>query len=290
MGNYCPVECFSLMSDRHQILHRSHSRKFDTIFRCPIARMLAACSFLYTVVDRKVIYLPWSRHKLQKCILIQGGSSGVSKPICRLTEEWHSLFSPPHMPLLLLPQPTMLPPENASKGQNHQIHPQNHHPLPPRNVNLAFPSLPILADLKELLRIVGDDAVEAFADAPPHHIFFVHGPCEDGSSLGFRIAHEALAEEGGDEGFLQHVEGDVGDGEELPGVGYREADVRYRECREVFSAEGEEFGGPAAEDETLVPGLEGVWRDGSDGFGDEAHYGIVIIVELAHMSGSACHE
>lgn len=35
----------------------------------------------------------------------------------------------------------------------------------------------------------------------------------------------------------------------------------YGERWEVFGTEWEKFGGPAAKNETLIPGLEGVWRD-----------------------------
>lgn len=57
--------------------------------------------------------------------------------------------------------------------------------------------------------------------------------------------------------------------------------MRYWEGGEVFRAEREELEGPAAEDQALVPGSEGIGGDGSDGFGDEAHDVVGIVVELA---------
>lgn len=113
----------------------------------------------------------------------------------------------------------MPPPEDASKGQNHKIYPQDHHPLCQRDVDVAFASFPIVTDLEEFLWVVRDDAVEAFADAPPHHVFFVDSPCEDGPTLVLRISYKAFSEIGNKESFLQHVEGDVRDREKLSRVG-----------------------------------------------------------------------
>lgn len=79
---------------------------------------------------------------------------------------------------------------------------------------------------------------------------------------------------------MQHVEGDVGDREELARVRDGEADVRYGIGGEVFRAEREEFEGPAAEDQALVPGFEGTWGDRLYGFGNEAHDVVGVIIEL----------
>ena len=96
----------------------------------------------------------------------------------------------------------------------------------------------------------------------------------------FGIADEARAEEGQHERLLQHVEGDVGDGEELARVRDGEADVGDWEGGEVAGAEGEELDGPAAEDQALVPRFEGVWGDGVNRFCDEAHDVFGVVVEL----------
>lgn len=69
---------------------------------------------------------------------------------------------------------------------------------------------------------------------------------------GSGVAQEAGAE-GPDEDLLEHVEGDVGDGEELSGVGDGEADVGYGKEGKVRGAEGEVFGLGVWE---LVVGLE----------------------------------
>ena len=79
--------------------------------------------------------------------------------------------------------------------------------------------------------------------------------------------------------FLQHIEGHVRYAEELRGVGRREANVRDGEAGEVEAAEGEEFRGPDAEDDSLRPGLRGRW-DGGYRFADEAHHGFGVVVKL----------
>ena len=57
--------------------------------------------------------------------------------------------------------------------------------------------------------------------------------------------------------------------------------MRYGEGWEVLGAEREELDGPAPEDEALIPGLEGIRGDGSNGFCDEAHDVTGVVVELA---------
>lgn len=56
--------------------------------------------------------------------------------------------------------------------------------------------------------------------------------------------------------------------------------MRYGKGGKVFRAEREELDGPAAEDEALIPGFEGIWGNGSNGFRDEAHDLVGVIVEL----------
>lgn len=56
--------------------------------------------------------------------------------------------------------------------------------------------------------------------------------------------------------------------------------MRDGEGGEVFCAEGEELDGPAAEDQALVPRFERVWGDGLNGFRDEAHDVVGVVVEL----------
>ena len=52
---------------------------------------------------------------------------------------------------------------------------------------------------------------------------------------------------------------------------------------EVFRTEREELDGPAPEDQALIPGFEGIGGDGSNGFRDEAHDVIGVVVELANL-------
>ena len=103
------------------------------------------------------------------------------------------------------------------------------------------------------------------------------------------VADEARAG-GGEEDFLQEVEGDGGEAEELAGVGGGEADVGDGVGGEVVGAEGKIFclGGmvlvarnriglgsrrgeaycPAAEYDTRVPRARRVWWNGVNGFGN----------------------
>lgn len=56
--------------------------------------------------------------------------------------------------------------------------------------------------------------------------------------------------------------------------------MRYGITGEVFRAEREEFESPAAEDQALIPGFEGVWGDGLYAFSNEAHDVVGVIIEL----------
>ena len=87
---------------------------------------------------------------------------------------------------------------------------------------------------------------------------------------------------------MQQVEGDAGDGEELPGVGGREADVGEGETGKVGGAVGEEFGGPDTEDDAGVPrGVRVGWSGGDCG-GDEAHDCFGVVVELGGGEKGKC--
>ena len=79
---------------------------------------------------------------------------------------------------------------------------------------------------------------------------------------------------------MQHVEGNVGNGEEFARVGYGETDVGYGEGGKVFRAERQELDGPAPEDYALIPGFEGIGGNGLYGFRDEAHDFVGVVVEL----------
>lgn len=59
--------------------------------------------------------------------------------------------------------------------------------------------------------------------------------------------------------------------------------MRYGKGGEVFCAEREELDGPAPKDKTLIPGLEGIWGHGSNGFRDEAHDVVGVVVELENI-------
>lgn len=182
--------------------------------------------------------------------------------------------------LALLPfQAPVPPPKDHREDNYHQIQPDDRHPLPALNRNLLLPVLPLVAHVQKPLRIVRDDAVGFLRDAPPHHALAVDSPEIDGPPGGLDVAQQAPAA-GAEDALLQDVEGDVGEGQELAGVGAGEADVRDGEGREVVRAKGEELGGPAAEDDALGPGLRGVGRDVLDGLGDQSHYVVRVVVDL----------
>ena len=153
-------------------------------------------------------------------------------------------------------------------------------PLARADLDSSIPILPALTDLQQPFRIVGDHAVKTLPDAPLHHVHIVDRPGIERAVLGSAFADEAGSDAGADERALQHVEGDVGDGEELAGVRDGEADVGDGEGWKVGAAEGEVFGCPAPEDDTLVPGPVGCGPDGGYGGGDETHDGVGIVVGL----------
>ena len=181
---------------------------------------------------------------------------------------------------LLLARTAVLPPKDGPKDEHHEVDPRDPHPLAPRDVQAPLALLPLVADLQEPLRVVRNHAVEFPFDGPLHHGFLVDGPHVQRSPFCFGVADEACAEEGQHERLLQHVERYVRNREELARVRYGEADVRDGEGGEVFCAEGEELDGPAAEDQALVPRFERVWGGGLNGFRDEAHDVVGVVVEL----------
>ena len=176
---------------------------------------------LYTVVMRTIV-LAYIHHSVHKMLSSLPGTNLIFLP-CPLL-----------LLLLLLPFPLpntpIPPPENSPKHQNHKLNPKNHHPRPPRNRHLLLPSFPLLTYVQKLLRIIRNHSVHALAYTPPHHILFIHRPTHYRSPPCFRISHESRTEYGCHEGFLENVEGDIGDGEELACVGDGESDVRYRVC------------------------------------------------------------
>lgn len=156
-----------------------------------------------------------------------------------------------HRPLprgCFLARTAILPPEYRPKDEDHEIDPGDHHPLAPRDVDFPLPLLPLVADLQEPLRVVRNHTVEFLFDTPLHHVLLVDRPHVQRPPFRFDLPDEARAEVRQYEGLLQHVEGNVGNGEEFARVRYGEADVRYGERGEVFRAEGEVLDSPAPED------------------------------------------
>ena len=147
----------------------------------------------------------------------------------------------PHRYRALPVLPSVPPPENSPKHKHHDVDPQNLKPKLPTNRDFAVSVLPVIAHLHEPLRIVRDDSVRLARDAPFHERFFVDGPHDDGATEGAGVAQELGADEGGHEGLLEQVEGDVGGREELASVGDGKADVAHGEGREVGVAEGDVF-------------------------------------------------
>lgn len=83
----------------------------------------------------------------------------------------------------------------------------------------------------------------------------VDRPCVQGPSCGVDVPHEAAALVGSDEGVEGHVEADVGEGQEVAGVGEGVAYVDYGVVGEGF-ARGFEDGGLGC---LLVRGDDGLW-------------------------------
>lgn len=119
----------------------------------------------------------------------------------------------------------VFPPENRAKNEDHEIDPEDHHPLSPTYINLSVSSFPIFAHLEEFFRVISNNPIQPITDRPRHHTLLIYRPHEHGSALRFRISQEPSAEVGDYERFLQYIEGHVGYGEELSRVGYRKADV-----------------------------------------------------------------
>lgn len=101
---------------------------------------------------------------------------------------------------------------------------------------------PVVADPAEGLRVVGDDAVDAPADAPPHQRRPVDGPDEDEPVGGARVLQEAVAQRA-HEHLLEDVERDARHGlEDASRRVHVEADQRRLEVREQLRAEREVVG------------------------------------------------
>ena len=189
--------------------------------------------------------------------------------------------------LLFLARTTIFPPKYRPKDDDHQIDPGNAHPLAPRNLNVPLALLPLVTDLQELLWIIGNHSVESLLDAPLHHVFFVNRPDVQRPSFRFRIADETCSEKRQHERLCKHIEGYVGDREKFARVWDGEADVGYREGGEVFGAKREVSDGPAAEDQALIPWFQRVWGYGSNGFRNEAHDFVGVIIKLVSLLAAA---
>ena len=172
--------------------------------------------------------------------------------------------------LLFLARPAILPPKYCPKDDDHEIDPGDTHPLAPRDLNVPFPLLPLVADLQETHRVVGNHAVESLLYTPLHNVFFVDRPDVQRSPFRFHIADETRSKERQHERLCKHVEGYVGDREEFARVWYGEADVGY-----------------GAEDQALIPWFPRVWGYGSNGLCDEAHDVVGVIIELASLLEAA---
>lgn len=129
----------------------------------------------------------------------------------------------------------ILPSKHHPKNNHHHMQPQNQKKLLPSNLDLPLSLFPLVADLKKPFRIIGDHAVQVAFDAPPHHGILVDGPGQNGPARGFGVAEEFVAD-GPHEDFLEDVEGDVGDGEELAGVRDGKPDEADGISGEVFVA------------------------------------------------------
>lgn len=108
--------------------------------------------------------------------------------------------------------------------------------------------LPGVADPSELLRVVGDDAVDAAPDAPAHVSRLVDRPGQHHAPLlrrRGRVVHglDELVAQRRHQGWVEDVEGEVRNGlEEVPRREDVDGDHRDGIAGEVFFAEGDVVG------------------------------------------------
>jgi hypothetical protein len=116
--------------------------------------------------------------------------------------------------------------------------------LPPRDfvtsIHILIVVIPLLTGPSKSLRIIRHDAVDAPPQAPAHEILLIHSPDEEGTVGGLNIGDEVGAARA-HEHFLVDVEGDIGDPEELAGIGDREGDDGDGEGGEICVAERKIF-------------------------------------------------
>ena len=140
--------------------------------------------------------------------------------------------------LLSLTLRSHFPVKYASKHDYHQLKPHHFRPQLPVYHCSSPPPHPSVRNLFETLRIVSNHAIDTSIDTPSHHLVFVDSPENERSVEAACIFDKACRKE---KGFLQHVEGNVGDREEMAGIGGREANVGDGEIREVTGTEWEIF-------------------------------------------------
>ena len=109
-------------------------------------------------------------------------------------------------------------PEGIAEYPNHDVQPEGIQPLCDTRTRCWLSlKLPLIAYLIEPLGIVCDHAVKFLLDAPFHEVAVIHRPGKEWAVMLLDVPYEARSN-GPKENLLQHVEGDVGNGKELPGV------------------------------------------------------------------------
>lgn len=79
---------------------------------------------------------------------------------------------------------------------------------------VIHPLVPPMPYIQEQLWVVGDNAIKSMSNIPSHSSFLVHRPSENWPLVALRFTNESTTP-GGHQHRLQHVEGDIGDLEEM---------------------------------------------------------------------------
>lgn len=138
---------------------------------------------------------------------------------------------PPPIDLL-----SKLPPEYYTEDCHIEVDPYDIEDFIPTEPYLSVCLVPTVADIEELLRVVRDDTINFFLDAPLHHGLLINGPDIDKPPQPPGITQE-LGAEGTHERLLEHIERYVGDGEKPTSKHDREANVCDRKGRQVVIAQ-----------------------------------------------------
>lgn len=124
-------------------------------------------------------------------------------------------------------------PEDHTKYKADEVEPKGIGPLNPAGFRFRFAIIPVLADFVEPLWIVRDDSIQLLLYAPLHHVGFIHSPSKDLPICFSNVSHKPCAN-WSQKILLKHIEGHVGNIEELASIRCGESDMAYWESRQVM--------------------------------------------------------